>query len=277
VSSTRARVEQLAERAGRRPAVRALVHSFEQEHRSGAGLLAGGLAYRFFLWLVQFGLVVAAVASFWVRESPASLRDAAKGFGLGGVAANSATSAVEDGARARWYLLGAGLLLMLWAGIAAVRALRVAAVIAWRLDRERLRRPLRSSAAFSAVAILGLAVSVLASWARHSLGGFGLLVTLSDAFAYAAVSLFAFAHLPHPAEAHWRTFLPGALLAGAGLTAVHLFLAYYLAERLERTPSLYGALGASTVVLLTLYLIARLLMSAMFHNVTLDLRRSAGP
>src|SRR3989442_34785 len=82
------------------------------------------------------GMVMAAVASFWVRDSPASLRDAAKGFGLGGVAANSATSAVEDGARARWYLLGAGLLLMLWAGIAAVRALRVAAVIAWRLDRE---------------------------------------------------------------------------------------------------------------------------------------------
>jgi len=73
---------------------------------------------------------------------------------------------------------------------------------------------------------------------------------------------------------HWEALLPGALFAGAGLTAVHLFLAYYLAQKLERTPSLYGALGASTVVLLTLYLIARLLLSAMFLNATLDRRRS---
>jgi uncharacterized BrkB/YihY/UPF0761 family membrane protein len=277
MSSTRARVEHVAERARRRPTVRALIDTFEWEQRSGAGLLAGGLAYRFFVWLVPFGLVVAAVASFWVRESPASLRDAAKGFGLGGVAANSATSAVEDGARARWYLLAAGVLLAAWAGLAAVRALRVAAIIAWGLDPYRLRRPLRSSAAFAAVAVAALSVSVFASWARHNLGAFGLVVTLADAFMYAGVALYAFTHLPRPVHADWRVLLPGALFAGAGLTAVHLFLAYYLAARLEHTPSLYGTLGASTVVLLTLYLIARLLVSAMFLNATLDRRRSTRP
>jgi uncharacterized BrkB/YihY/UPF0761 family membrane protein len=58
---------------------------------------------------------------------------------------------------------------------------------------------------------------------------------------------------------------------------VQLFLAYYLAERLERTPSLYGTLGASTVVLLTLYLIARLVVSAMFLNATLDRGSSTRP
>lgn len=273
MSSTRARVEYLADRARRRPTVRLLVESFEWEQRSGAGLLAGGLAYRFFVWLVPFGLVVAAIASFWVRESPASLQDAAKAFGLGGVAASSATAAVEDGARARWYLLGAGVGLAAWAGLTAVRALRVAAIIAWQLDPYRLRRPVRSSLAFAAVAVVGLSVSVFASWARHNLGAFGLVVTLGDAFMYAAVALYAFSHLPRPVHADWRVLLPGALFAGAGLTAVHLFLAYYLAARLEHTPSLYGTLGASTVVLLTLYLIARLVVSAMFLNAALDRRR----
>src|SRR3954454_23750111 len=106
MSSTRARVEHLAERTRRGPAVRAIVDSFEWEQRSGAGLLAGGLAY----------------------------------------------------ARARWYLLAAGVLLAGWAGLAGVRALRVAAIIAWRLDPYRLRRPLQSSGAFAAVAVVGLSV-----------------------------------------------------------------------------------------------------------------------
>ena len=35
-----------------------LLEQFEREQRSGAGLLAGGLAYRLFFWLVAFGLLV---------------------------------------------------------------------------------------------------------------------------------------------------------------------------------------------------------------------------
>jgi uncharacterized BrkB/YihY/UPF0761 family membrane protein len=147
----------------------------------------------------------------------------------------------------------------------------------WGLDPYRLRRPLRSSAAFAAVAVVGLSVSVFASWARHNLGVFGVVVILAHAFMYTGVALYAFTHLPRLVHADWRVLLPGALFAGAGLTAVHLFLAYYLAGRLDRTPSLYGTLGASTVVLLTLYLIARLFVSAMFLNATLERRRAKRP
>ncbi len=237
--------------------------------------MSGGLAYRFFLWLVPFGLLVAAIASFWVRLSRTSLEDTAKTFGLGGVAAHSATAAVEDGSRARWYLLGAGLLLIAWAGIGAVRALRVAARLAWGLEPERLRRPLRASATFTAVCVIGLAASMLASWARHHLASVGLVVTLGDSLVYALLGLFAFSHLPRPKDTSWRVLWPGALLVGFGVSAVHLFLAYFLASRLERSPSLYGTLGASTVVLLVLFLIARLAVSAMFLNATIQRLRSA--
>src|SRR3954466_16404647 len=89
-----------------------LLESFEREQRSGAGLLAGGLAYRLFFWLVSFGLVIAAVVSFWGRSDSHSLVDAGKSLGLRGVAAQSATSAVRDESHARWYLLVAGLVLL---------------------------------------------------------------------------------------------------------------------------------------------------------------------
>jgi uncharacterized BrkB/YihY/UPF0761 family membrane protein len=256
-------------RAHEQPGLRPVISAFEHEQQAGAGLLASGLAYRFFLWLVPFGLVLAALASFWVRVSAASLEDTARDFGLGGVAAHSATVAVEDGSRARWYLLVAGLVLCTWAGLKVVQALRVAALVAWRLEPARNRRPLRTSGIFTAIATLGLAASVAASWGRHNLGSYGLAVTVGDVVVYVVVALFAFSYLPHAAGLDWRGLLPGALLAGCGLTAVHIFAAYYLAGRLEEAPKLYGTLGASTALLLILFLIARLLVSAMFLNAAL--------
>lgn len=254
--------------------MREALESFDSERRSGAGLLAGGLGYRFFLWLVPFGLVVAAIVSFWVRLSPKGLQDVARDFGLSGVAAHSATSAVEDGSRARWLLLASGVVLILWAGIGAVRALRIAAMLAWGLDPERLRHPLRSSLVFTLAAVLGLAASMTASWARHNLDVLGLVITLADMIVFALLALFAFHHLPHPRSLDWRRQLPGAALVGAGVTAVQVFLAYYLAGRLERTPALYGTMGAAVVVLLVLYLIARLVVSALFLNATLERLRT---
>ena len=40
--------------------------ALERERIAAAGLLAGGLAYRLFFWLVPLGLVLAALLSFWV-------------------------------------------------------------------------------------------------------------------------------------------------------------------------------------------------------------------
>lgn len=260
-------------RAQRLPWAAEAMDSLEREQRSGAGLLAGGLAYRLFFWLVSFGLVVAAVTSFWVRDDRGSLTDAAKSFGLSGVAARSATSAVQEGSHARWYLLIAGLVLLGYFGVGAVRALRVAAFIAWQLDPVRLRRPLRASGAFTALTLLGVTATLFASWVRDHSDVLGLPATAGTILAFVALALLAFDLLPRPDRTTWRSFLPGAALVGCGITAIHLFTVYYLSSKLERSPKLYGTLGASTVVLLGLFLIARVIVSAMFLNATLHRRR----
>jgi uncharacterized BrkB/YihY/UPF0761 family membrane protein len=258
--------------------VRYGLQSFEHEQRSGAGLLAGGLAYRFFFWLVSFGLVLAATASFWVRsEGEGSLTHAAKNFGLSGVAARSAAAAVHDGSRSRWYFLIVGVVLMIYFGTGGVRALRVTAIIAWRLDPTRMRHAFRASTIFTAVFALGLGITIFASWERHQSAGLGLVVTVGAIAAYVALSMLAFRVLPHPRNVGWLELLPGALLVGTGVTLIHAFVVYYLSDKLERSPKLYGVLGASTVVLLALYLIARVIVSAMFLNATLDRRSQAEP
>lgn len=251
------------------PAATPLIKSFEREQRSGSALLAGGLAYRFFFWLVALGLVVAAAASFWVRESEASLEDAAESFGLSGVAAHSAASAVHSGSHARWYLLATGLVLLIYFGVGAVRALRVAAIIAWQLDPSRLRKPIRASAVFTGFFVAAVTMTMVASWTRSNVVGLGLLVTIAAVVVFVALAVLAFQLLPKPDDVAWPFLLPGAVLVGCGITAIHVFTVYYLAGKLERSPKLYGTLGAATVVLVGLFLIARVIVSAMFLNATL--------
>jgi uncharacterized BrkB/YihY/UPF0761 family membrane protein len=221
-------------------------------------------------------LVTAAIASFWVRSSEGSLVDAAKSFGLSGVAARSAASAVSSGSHARWYLLTSGLVLLAYFGLGAVRALRVAAIIAWQLEPTRLRRPISASAAFTGVFVLAFTATMIASWTRSHFAVLGLVVTCGAVAVFMLLALVVFDLLPKPEGVTWRSMLPGAVLVGCGITAIHLFVVYYLSAKLERSPKLYGTLGASTVVLVGLFLIARVIVSALFLNATLHRRHRTG-
>ena len=275
VERARALGERGFERAQKLPYAHVALHSFEREQRSGAGLLAGGLAYRFFFWIVAFGLLVAAVASFWVREDQSNLEDAAKSFGLSGVAAHSAASAVQDGSNARWYLLISGFVLLVYFGVGAVRALRVTAFIAWEVKPTRMRQPLTASVLCSSIFVAALGTELFASWVREHSRVLGLIATCAAVAVFLALAVFTFSLLPRPDGTNWLSLLPGAVLVAVGVAAIHFVTIYYLSAKLERSPQLYGALGAATVVLLGLYLIARVVVSAMFLNATLHRRRMA--
>ncbi len=80
--------------------------------------------------------------------------------------------------------------------------------------------------------------------------------------------------LPHR-DAPWTALLPGAVLVAVGLEGLHLFGLLYLAPRLGRSSELYGSLGAATVILLWLYIIARLITASAFLNATLWERRQS--
>src|SRR3954447_3856990 len=250
-----------------------MVEALKTEQGSGAPLLAGGLAYRLFFWLTAFGLFTAALLSFWVRESPDDVKSTATSFGLAGVAASSATQAVNSGSHNRWYFLIAGTLLLLYFGMGAMRALHVTAVLAWRLEPTRMQRPVRAGIWFGAALIGGILLSLSTEWVRHHAPGTGVLAIALSAAAYVVFVLFIFQALPHGPVESWKALVPGAIEVGVGLFAIQAVVVYYLAAKLERSPDLYGALGGATVVLLWLFLFARLIVSGMFLNATLARRR----
>jgi len=98
------------------------------------------------------------------------------------------------------------------------------------------------------------------------------MATIALVLLYAAVALWMMKLLPH-ADAPLTALLPGAVLVALGVQAMHLVVALYLGPKLGRSSELYGALGVATVILLWLYITARLLTASAFLNAALWERR----
>ncbi len=256
---------------GAEPALIAL----ERETTAGGTLIAGGLAYRFFLWLLPFSLVLASLASFWEREDPQSLESSAEDFGLSASGANTMREVVEQSSHSSWYLLAVGLVFLMWFAIGVARALRLAHTLAWRVRRERFRRPIHGALLFTFFAVALMVFTAAGQWFREQLGTAGLVVTLCLVLVYAAGALWMMLLLPH-ADAPWTALIPGAVIVGLGIQGLHLFATLYLVPKIGRTSELYGALGTATVILLWLWIIARLITLSAFLNATLWERRASG-
>ena len=101
-------------------------------------------------------------------------------------------------------------------------------------------------------------------------------MTLLLVVVYAGAMAWVMQQLPSRASG-WLPFLPGAILVAVGSQLVHLLVVLYLAPRLGRSSELYGALGAATVILLWLYLEARLVVGGSSLNAALWERRQLPP
>jgi len=144
------RLEVARARAETLPGAPLALEVARNERELGGGLLAGGVAFRVFLWLVPFGLVVAAVFSFWSEYDEDGLESAAREFGVGAAAAQAAAEALQTSDRNALAILAVGLVLLSWFTLGAVRALLLAHALAWHLEtpfnatlweRRRTRTP----------------------------------------------------------------------------------------------------------------------------------------
>jgi uncharacterized BrkB/YihY/UPF0761 family membrane protein len=265
-------VERLLEWARRNiPGAGPVLAALERETTAGGTLIAGGLAYRLFLWLLPFSLVIAAISSFWQDEVAAG----GEHVGLTESAARTMSDVIADSSRSRGYFLVIGVYFLLWFGIGVVRALRLAYFVAWRIPREKFHHAIRAGVIFTLGATALIAISLIPEWAREETS-YGFFVTIAITLVYFAVGLWTMSALPHR-EVRWTALLPGAVVVALGIQALHVVAALYLAPRLGRSSALYGSLGAATVILLWLYIIARLFTFSAFLNAELWEQRSRAP
>ncbi len=121
---------------------------------------------------------------------------------------------------------------------------------------------------FLMVAVAGAALA----WLREELGLLGILGILLTIAFQTGVTLLVMWLLPRRAE-RWEELVPGALLVAVGAQLVSVAVVFYFAPKIGRSTELYGTLGTAAVLLVWLYVVARLITAGAFLNATLWERR----
>ena len=274
-------LERIALESERRGWVASLVHAYEADRNRGGGLLAGGLAYRIFLWELPAALVIVSVLGLTSSSGGRSPEEVARNVGLSGALVATVAAAVRETDRASWWLLILGLGLMVWAGRSAVRALQIVCGIAWS-DRTGLQHAtIVSSLVFSGVTLGIIALQAALTALMHGVLGYAV-GWLIGTLLMVAVAVWVMAILPH-GERRWFAVLPGALFFAAAVRLLTMATVVYFVPKLGRIDDLYGGLAIEIVILLFLYLVARAFVGGEFINATFagvshaSLRDQAGP
>jgi uncharacterized BrkB/YihY/UPF0761 family membrane protein len=266
------RLAELGRRGEQLPGAPLVREVLENERRLGGPLLAGGVAFRMFLWLTPLGLVVAGLLSFWSEHDRRGLETAAKEFGVGAAAAQAATRALEQGDRDVFLVIAVGVVLLAWFTLGALRALLLSYALAWRLEPRRIRRPFRAVAVFNGLFLLAFVCSLGVAWLREQIGASALLGIAASLALMTGVALLAMWLLPHRA-ARPAELLPGAFLVAAGHQLVQVAVIFYFAPKLGDSEETLGVFGAAATMLVWLYVLSRLITGAAFLNATIADRR----
>lgn len=243
--------------------VDAALSTYEHDVSHGGGLLAGALAYRFFFWMMPFALVLVGVLGF--------SKDAGERTGLFGFASGAIADAGSDASKTRWLALIVGLWALWWASGSLMKSLRISHALVWNVPIPAVTKKWLQVLFLNAT-IIGLAV-VLAveTRVRESSPTGGLIITLAFVAFVAVIWVVASWNLPH-AAATWNELVPGALLLAFIAQAIHLFNVYFLGRKLERASATYGALGTAATLLVSLFLIARVVVASAELNACLNIR-----
>ena len=277
-AALQARAEEVAKRAeAARADHETLDAGFEAVARDvevGGGIIAGALAYRFFIWLLPFGLVLVAALGITADAAGDTPTEAAKTLGIAGIVSQSIASAAS-GAN-RWYALIVGVPVLLYVTRSVLRALIGAHRLVWTDLRAAAPRPTPKATARLLGLLLAFFVATgLASAAREWSTAAGIVVTLLMVGPYAGIWLLVTLRLPHR-DADWKGLLPGAIAFGIGIELIQIFTAFVIAPMSLSKQGTYGALGIAAALLFGLYLIARLMVGSAVINATLWDRQVRG-
>ena len=246
----------------RHVAIAVPLRAVERNRRVAATVLAGGFAYRIFLWLLPFGLIVGGGLGL---ADARSTEDAVEGGGIPAAVSNAIGDAARASQSNSWWLLAVGVPLLLWAGFSGAKAIQLIHSLVWDEPPPK-PKPLQMSLAFTGMVCAFLAAVALTWWVRDDWPG--LLAPVITLTPLAAMWLWASLHLPHR-DAPWQALLPGALVVALGFQVLHEAVGHFLVPKLEKSTSLYGDLGATTTFLFFMYMTSILIVAAPVLNSSL--------
>jgi uncharacterized BrkB/YihY/UPF0761 family membrane protein len=272
------RMDKLSEQAqaerGSRGWVDATFEVADRDVEVAGGIIAGALAYRLFLWLLPFGLVVVGGLGVVADTTSRSPKSVGATLGIGGIVSGSLHSASNS--HSPWYALIIGIPLLLYATRSVLRVLIGTHRLVWGEMRGARPKPTFVDAAKLLCILVGFfALAGFAGWARERSAAAGLIATVGVLVGFSGLWLWTTTQLPHR-DAGWRDLVPGAVTVGAGLGILQLVSAYFLAPYALQKQGTYGALGLAAAVLLSLWAMGRLIIGGAEINATLWERKTRG-
>jgi len=239
--------------------------------RDAADPLAAAIAFFAFLSLFPLLLLAISVAGF-VLQDPADqlavaeqLTAAIPGFDQTVGGGDSQVAELLSNVVSQRGTIGAiGLLVLLFSGRRVINAAMVSTRVVFRAPiLLGIGKWLRQLLALVMLGLLAIASTTASSFAGVGLGFVpsSVAVLLSSVVSFVLdVGLFlaAYTFLAPSAVLSVRDRLPGAVLAGAGWTALKIAGATWVSAQVESANALYGALGSVIALLLLFYLAGRL-------------------
>ena len=239
------------------------LRAVERNQRVAATVLAGGLAYRLFLWMLPFGLIVGGALGLMNAKST---EDAVSSGGLPAAISNAIGDASRSASSDSWWLLITGVCLLVWSGFSGAKATQLIYALVWDQAPPKTK-PLKGSLAFTATLCAAWIGVGLTWWFRDALGH-GLIVAGLTIVPFAALWLGVSVLLPHR-DAPWRALVPGAVFVGIGVPVMHGLIVAFLVPQLQKGKELYGALGAATALIFFIYLVSLIVVLAAVLNSAL--------
>ncbi len=148
-----------------------LFRAAERNRRVASSVLAGGVAYRLFLWLLPFGLILGGALGFMDADTT---EDAVEDGGLPAAVVNAIGDAARSADSDSWWLLAVGVPLLLYAGYTGARAVQLIHSLVWDEPPPRIK-PLKGSLAFTGIVCAFMAAVALTWWLREETWLVGLL------------------------------------------------------------------------------------------------------
>ena len=238
----------------------------------GGSVLGAALAYRIFIWLLPFTLIVVLSLALVAGHTDGNVAQVVKDAGLTGFMAHSVADAA--GGTSGWAIVTALLVtfvVLLYQTSALLRAIRAITALAWGLPVTRVPNAARSGLLFLGWMVVFLVVAGSAAPIRRAVGF--PLDLIANLVVYSAGLpllwlLLSWFLLPHRAD-RWSTLVPGALLVGLGVGAIGLISALVLFPWLSEREETYGVLGVAAGLLFGFFLVGRTMELAASLNATL--------
>jgi uncharacterized BrkB/YihY/UPF0761 family membrane protein len=243
----------------------------ERDSSIGGGLLAGALAYRFFVLLLPTTLLLVSGLGLYAGAADKTTSRAAQDAGLHGVIASQVAATASSGAR--WIVFLVMVPAVLYALAKLDRAIRVVHAIVWHGSGRGVRMAPKGIGLLGAALLLNVCAAEIVGWIRShdQLGGFSALLVYL--VLVGGVWLVVSLELPHR-DVSWPALLPGAALLGGGLLFVNVFNVYVTTRLVEDRANTYGALGIAAALLFSLVLVGRLVVVSAELKAVLGDRRS---